>query len=206
MIGRMRGVVAAAALATACAPALGAGGEKVAVVDMRRVMEVYPDVKTGEAAIRKQIEEFETEQESLMAQRDGLRMEWEAAAAEAESKVLSDKGREEKRKAADEKRAALRKFEEKIRETMRLRQKQLTDEDRRMRERIAEDLRRTIEEALAGKGYTLVLDSSASGLGGMRTVLFHDKAMDVTDEILKRVTPAGAPKAPEAAQKPKETP
>jgi Skp family chaperone for outer membrane proteins len=183
-------VAAAGAVLVARGPA-AAGEGGIAVVDVRQVMAVYPAATNAEAALRRQIEDLETEQEKLLADRDDAREALQKAIEETESKALSDKGREEKKREAEQKQADLRKLEIKIRDTLRLRQKQIADEERRARERIASELGRIVEQCVAGKGYSVVLDSSAVGLGGMRTVMYSEPSRDITSEVLRRIAEDG---------------
>jgi len=177
--------VAVLAVAAMAMPALAE--QKIGIVDMRAVMQAYPEVKKADDILRAQVEEFEAEQEKMLEARETLRDEAVAAYEASRSKVLSEKGREEKKVLAEEKEAELRKLEVKLRETARMRRKQLADQEQRIRQRISGKLGDVISKFADGKGYTLILDSAAVSLAGVKTVLYHSEAVDITGEIVKLV-------------------
>jgi Skp family chaperone for outer membrane proteins len=167
--------------------ACGAGADlEIAVVDMEQLLKAHPDTEAAEATLEQQAKEFESEAKELVQELRDLKEEYDGLREEAESTALSEKARREKAEVAQAKRQILKDKQRMIRETGALRQKQFADQRRRMMMRIRLDLRNMVEEHV-GKKYTLVLDSSAVGLSGVRAVVFSAKEVDITEALLERV-------------------
>jgi len=162
---------------------------QLATVDMGRLMKAHPDSAEAEAHMKKQVEEFEAEQQELMAGLEKARGDAIAARSEAASTVLSNKGRAEKEKVLEQMIAALREQELAARDTLRMRQKQLVDQEVRMRRRIVNKIREVVSEHAKAKGYLIVVDSSAVGMGGIDTVVYSSETIDITPGILAIIKP-----------------
>jgi Skp family chaperone for outer membrane proteins len=181
----MRWMIIGATLAmSACCLA---ADRDIAVVSMERLLKAHPETAVAEAALEQQAEEFETEGKELIETLRGLKDEYDSLKDQSQSKALSDKAREEKARLAGEKMEALREQQQMIRERATLRQKQFADQRRRMMMRIRLDLRGMVEEYARKKKYTLVVDSSAVGLSGVRAVVFNTEKVDITGEMLEIV-------------------
>ena len=176
--------------------AVAEGAElKLAVVDMRRVIEAHPDTGQAEALLAKQKEEFQLERQEMLKQLERLNEEFEATVGEARNKALSESARDEKLEIAEAKGRELKLYQRQIRETAAARTQQLTDQNNRMMRRIVEKVRGIIKEHATQQGYTLVLDSSGVGLHGVETIVYTMDSLDITATVLK-LTEAADP-APE---------
>ena len=175
-------------------------GGTIAVVDMTQILQAHPKAAQAEAALRKQLEEFEKEQEDMLAELEEAEQELREAEAEATSKVLSEQGRLDKRDLVARKGAALQRKRRMLGETLRLRQKQLADQELRMRNRIVREIREEIETVAAKKGISLVLDSSSRGINGVPAVVFSKADMDLTSEILAKIGNPGEKKTEDKRQ------
>lgn len=158
---------------------------KIAVVDMGRVIKVFPEAKSADSLLEKQIGEFESQHRDMLAERSKLKKDFEAASDEARNKALSEKARDRKMEIAGDKLVALRECERNIREISGLRQKQIADQKIRMRRRIVSKLREIIGQYARKNGYFLVLDSSGLGMNGVETVVYNLERIDITDNVLK---------------------
>lgn len=185
------GLTLAVLLVAGGAYAAGEIESKVAVVDMERVMSAHPETKEAEGMLQKQADEFESEKDEMLTKFERLKKEFEDARQAADSKALSDEGRTKKREETEDKLTALRDYDNEVRQTAMLRQKQLTERKRRMRDRIVGKIRDAIRGYAAEKGLVLVLDSGAV-LENAGAVLFNTEKIDITTEIGKIV---GAQKA-----------
>ncbi|NQT93071.1 MAG: OmpH family outer membrane protein [Lentisphaerae bacterium] len=171
-------------LAVCCAE--GEGGA-IAVVDMTKIVKVHPKAADAETVLRKQLKEFEQEQEDMLAELEEAERALREAEAEASSKALSEQGRLDKQKLVARKTDALQRKRRMLGETLRLRQKQLSDQELRMRNRIVREIRNEIEAVAGAKGVSLVLDSSSRGLNGIPAVVYSKAELDLTAEIMERV-------------------
>ena len=160
---------------------------KIAVVDMARLIRAHPETKSNSSMLEKQIEEFELERKEMLAERGKLVKALEEARKEARNRALSEKAREKELEFAEEKLAALRRYEQKIRETAGLRQKQIADQKVRMRRRIVAKLRKIVKGYAEEHGFVLVLDSSGLGMNAVETVVYNLERIDITDSILSTI-------------------
>jgi outer membrane protein len=191
----------------ACALVAGQGwcaDIRIAVVDMSRVMKAFNETKSAESLMEKQIEDFEAEQKEMLATRDKLKKEFDAAQESAKDKALSDKERENKRDLAEVKFTALRDCELKFRETMTQRQKQLNDQKVRIMRRIVAKLRDIISKYAAEKKYTLVLDLTSVGMSGVESIIYAQESTDITEEVLKIINVGVPEKADIGEAQPKK--
>jgi len=166
-------------------------GQRVAVVDMARLIKGHPNAKSSESILKSQVEEFEGEQKDMLAEEERLKEQFEEVRGATQNKALSDSAREEKVEAAKEKYRELRTYELKRRETSRLRSKQLADQQLRLRRRIVSAIGEIVKKYGDEKGISLVLDSSAVSVRGTEAVVFYTDKTDITEDILRLVKGAG---------------
>jgi len=176
---------ALAGLVAGAAGAAGAGELRVAVVDTTRILKEYYKTDLAERHIQKQLEDFSSERDTLLAQHKKMKQEFEALRSESENKALTEVAREKKKEQAEEKLTAVIAFENSIRDKAASRKKELEGEGRK----IQSELGRTIKDAIrttSEKGhYTLVLADGGLLGNGLESVLYVDPKMDITDEVLK---------------------
>jgi len=187
----MKLISAGIVLAVSLLPGAGARAaaeieDKVAVVDMERVMAAHPETKEAEALLQKQADDFEAEKDEIRVKFERLQRAVTEAREAAENKALSDDGRAKKREAADDKLAELRDYDREVAQTVMLRQKQLADRKRRMRDRIVGKIKDIIRAYAVEKGYALVLDS-AGVMDNPGAVLYHTAKLDITADIMRLV-------------------
>lgn len=158
---------------------------KVGIVDMARVFNDYPETKTADEAIEKQVQEFESERKQMVEDFQKLKEEFDVARKDAANKAWSDEVRKEKEAQLEVKYNSLRDQEQKIRETEDFRKKQIADQRARLRERILEKLQLVLADYAKQKGLTLVLDRSETSASRVPAVLYSAADMDITADILK---------------------
>jgi Skp family chaperone for outer membrane proteins len=173
---------------------------KIAVVDMEQALTAHPDTKDAEKLIQKQIEEFEAERDELVKKFEKMRKDFEDVRAEAENKALSEEGRALKRKDAERRIEEMRDFDEQVRQTTGLRQKQIKDRKSRMRQRIVDDIKALVREYALKNGYALVLDAGPV-MDAFGVVVHSADGMDITAAISKLLAETRKPtlEAAEAA-------
>jgi len=159
---------------------------KIAVVDMPRLIKAHPKTAEDRAILEKQAEQYRAEQRAMLEKLNGFKKEYLQAREEAQSKALSEEARASKREVLEDKRIALLQYEKEIRETLGRREKQLGQQERRMLDRIVERIQKEITAHIEGKGFTLVLDSAATGVSGVQLVLHVDARYDITEAVLGR--------------------
>ncbi len=180
LIGTMLGY--AAAIATA-------GAVTIAVVDGTRLVQAHPDAVDAHAFLQKQASEYESEQKAILERMEQLRDEFLAARESAQNKILSEAARQREHKTAEEKLETLRTAEQKARETLQQRQRELQDHQNRLQDAVAEKIRAEVRAVAEAKGVDLVLDITAKDARGHDVVFFHADRLDITADVLKRFPP-----------------
>ncbi|MDA1043760.1 MAG: OmpH family outer membrane protein [Verrucomicrobia bacterium] len=167
----------------------GAQGFPYAVVDMEVLIKAHADTAIAESVLKKQADEYEAERAVALAELETLNKSFEFLREDAESRVLSEAGREEKRLEAQALIKTIREKENRFRETTSLRQKELADRRKRMRQRIVDEIQAIIHDYAKSQRIKLVLEKH-SNMGGAEMVIFVDDSIDVTEPIQRRIEAA----------------
>jgi Skp family chaperone for outer membrane proteins len=162
----------------------------IAVVDMAKVMNSFPETQEADASIDEQIEDFEEERKELLETYRTLKEEFEALKKDAASPMWSESERTKKAEAASDKLAELRDHEKKIVETTDFRKKQIEDQRSRLRRRIIEKLHKIVADFATEKGFDLVLDAS-KGVSMLPAVIYGAEELDITEQIMAITVPEG---------------
>ena len=168
-----------------------AGGAKIAVVDMARLIQAHPDTQKANDLLARQRDEYDAEKKDLLETFDAMREKFNATQEAAFDKALSEEGREQKRKEAEQQLRELEAFKRKIQDTFLQRQQELTDLQKRMGARITRKIRAVIETYSKENGIVLVFNMSGRGLSGVENILYASEILDITDAIMKRIQEAG---------------
>lgn len=153
--------------------------ERTAVVNMVDLVRFHPNRERD----RKLMQDTEKEyQEKLDKQRDRfeeLRDEYEKAVKEARSTALNEKARSEAENKAMRQRDVLAEADHALRQEMQKLQRDLSELDTRLLRQVTGDIREVITKYAQEARYSIILDGT--------TMAYHDPALDVTDEVLKRL-------------------
>lgn len=161
-----------------------AAQQKIAVIDLEKVVRLHPNTAEDKKAYEKTFKEFEAEKETLQAKAKAAAKEFETAAREASNQALSEaKRKDAAEKALNLRDAALRAEKEAI-ETIRDRQRQLDAQERKMLKRTVDEIELAIKRFSEAKGIDLVLPlpSARSGVGA---VIYSKPELDITSDIMK---------------------
>jgi Skp family chaperone for outer membrane proteins len=162
-----------------------AAESRVAVISVNAVIREHPDVKPNESVLEERRQEFEIERIELVEKLQGMKASFDDVRKEVENRALSEAARADNFKAAQEKYVELREYEKEVRDTQLKRQKSLNDLRMRMRGRIVDKIQAVVKEYAARKGFEIVLNADS---GELMQVLYHTKNVDITEDIIKRVT------------------
>ena len=163
-----------------------AEGESYAVVDMEVLIKAHVDTAIAESVLIKQADEFAAERAEMLKELDALNDSFEQMRQDAESRVLSELGRDQKRLEAQKLITAIRENEKQLRETTQVRQKQLADRRKRMRKRIVSEIKSIIRDYAKTHKLKLILEKH-SVMGGAEMVVYSNESIDLTEIIKKRV-------------------
>ena len=184
--GWMTGAAALAAMGLGAAAAAAAAPEvKLATVDSGRVLKSYYKAAQADDYLQDELDDMSAEVKKLREGAADLKKEFDALKAEAQNKALSEEARGKKKEAAEEKLTSLMEFENKARETLTVRRKQIDEEGRRLQKRLVGDIRDAVRTLVASNGVTVVLDSAAVTPIGLETVIYAQTNFDMTEGVIQ---------------------
>ncbi|MDR2982239.1 MAG: OmpH family outer membrane protein [Puniceicoccales bacterium] len=179
-------------VASLCGVAQAQKAPKVATIDVETVFNKYQKAVDLKQNLENSAKQADEEIKKAVDKLNALRGEIEKAQKEAENPILNEQGRSAAKAQAN---AKFQDFQKMGAELQQHRQQVAAALQQRQAEnakRLIEDLRPKIDAIAKEKGADLVLNSTFL-TGG---VLFADPALDVTDEVVKRLnadyTAAGA--------------
>ena len=159
----------------------------IGVVDMEQLIKLHPRTATDHAILEGYVKEFENERADLVNQIKVEGAKLQKLSKEAEDVGLSEKALEEKRALAKAKIMKIRQLQSKARELVDERQKNLTSQELQMRKRVVNDIRKIVEQIAKEKKLDMVLDNTGVGIGGYNPVIYNDRALDITDDVIKKM-------------------
>lgn len=169
--------------------ALTAGGAaaqlKIATADLDRVFAAHPRVVAAEAGLKASEKEIRAELEKLVEQSKELEEEAQKLTKAANSPLLSDSARMQKRMEAEEKVTALQELELRIRRTQEMKLKQLRDQLMKTRQGIVDEMMEVVKSYAAEQGFDLVLDKSGLTMNAVPLVVWSSADIDITAELIR---------------------
>ena len=136
---------------------------KMATIDLSRAFDEYQKTKQSDKVLEGKGNEKKAERDKRVVEIKKLKGEMD---------LLNDEGKQEKQALIDQKVKELQEFDREVRDSLR------GERDQMVRE-ILKDIDQIIQEYGTEQGYTLILND--------RVLLFEDKNLDVTEEIIKRL-------------------
>ena len=166
--------------------AVFAAEQKIAVLDLDRVMQEYYKTKIVEANLKRQADIYKDYAQKLMESLSKLQTEFTALRDASQNITLTE--------AAQDKYREIVAKERELATYNREKSAQLRDDRDRERATILNDIRKAAENHAALAGYTLVLDKSAISATGMPIVIYGSKTIEISEPVLKELNtgrPAG---------------
>lgn len=156
-----------------------ARAQGLAVVDMEELVRYHPNTASDKKLLDQTLKEYKSEGTDLQQKLESLQSAFEKARKDALDPALSDKARKTAEDQAAKARDELGAADRKARETMQLRQQQLNEQEMRMLKRTTAEIREAVEKYALENKIALVLPANQ--------VVFGEKALDITDAIMKRL-------------------
>ncbi len=174
------------ALVVAALTAGGAAAQlKIATADLDRVFAAHPRVVAAEAGLKASEKEIRAELEKLVEQAKALDEEAQKLSREANSPLLSDSARMQKRQEAEEKVTELQELELRGRRMQDTRLKQLRDQVMKTRQGIVDEMMEVVKSYAAEQGFDLVLDKSGLTMNAVPLVVWSSADIDITAELIR---------------------
>lgn len=164
-----------------------ADGPRVAVLDVDRVLEAYPEAAMAEVDLQNMAEKFEDELEVDRIKIEQIRKELEQLQADAANAALRDEARAELRESAMAKLAQLREADMNLRQKMQRLQRQLNEAGDKQRNAIFQKIQAWAGVVAREQGVDLVLDGSFMSPGGTPLLLYSSSAIDITDSVIEKI-------------------
>lgn len=182
----MKRTILFALLIIGCLPGtVLAGSQRVAVVDMERIMREYRNTLSAQQEIERQQAEILAELEKIKVTIASLERDFEAARENARQKGLVKEEAEARLKTAEEKLLLVKEQEILLDTTRKQRSKDLMDRGLQMRRHFRDEIQKAVSDYAGKKGIDLVLDSS-QGLQEWRSTVMHaGSELDISAEIIK---------------------
>lgn len=156
------------------AQAAPAGPVKIAVVDLRSVMQQTPGYAKAESTFTKEVEAYRNEMSLMQDSLAKAQQEFERS-----SVVLSPTARAAKQKDLDARQSRLEQRANDLQQKVAQREQELLAP-------IQNKVNGVIDGLRADGGYQLILDVSAANSG----ILFADRSLDITPKVLERLKAA----------------
>lgn len=173
------------ALAGAAALAFQAGAEiKIATIDIEKIVDLHPDTNRNRELLRDTVKDFQKDLDALENSVVAARKAASAAIEESRNPAYGEKKRKEIEEDAQKKielaSAAQREYEEKRRDL----QRDLNNQELRMLRLTVREIEGKVAEYAKAKGITAVLPTSGSRLGIAPAVVWAEKSIDITADIM----------------------
>lgn len=162
-----------------------AGDQVLAVVDTDGVFREYYKTKAADEEIDRQKKEGMAKLRDMQENLKKIEKEFEILREAAQNRALKDDARQKKLEESEEKLLELKEFEQMVVTFFEEQQKSLREQSMRMRKRLLDEIEETVAIYARGQGLLLVVDSGVGALEMRKLVMFSDKSIDVTAEIIK---------------------
>ncbi|MEI7435580.1 MAG: OmpH family outer membrane protein [bacterium] len=182
----MTGAAALVAMGLGAAATAAVAPEvKLATVDSSRVLKSYYKAAQADNYLQDELDDMSAEVKKLREAAADLKKDFDALKAEAQNKALTEEARGKKKEAAEEKLTSLMEFENKARETLTARRKQVDEQGRRLQKRLVGDIRDAVRTLAASNGLTVVLDAASATPVGLETVIYAQTNFDITESVIQ---------------------
>lgn len=175
-------------------PGVGIAEEKIAVVDVERVIQGYGAARAAEARLEERAQEYSREREQMMQKFNELQREFEVLRDESFDQALTEQARQARRTAAEGKMREIAEYEQEVRTTATQRRHQLEQQRQRIFSSLLDTIREAVRRQAEADRVTLVLDASEVA-GSVSAVLYHQPAHDMTEAVIERLNAATEPPA-----------
>ena len=145
-----------------CVPVF-AGEATIATIDLSRAFDEFEKTKASDKVLEAKGSEKKAERDKKVTEIKKLKEEFD---------LLSEEGKREKQAIIDQKVKELQEFDREVRDALR------GERDQMVRD-ILREIDQVIQSYGAEKGYTMILND--------RVLLYKEKSLDVTEEIIKRL-------------------
>ena len=186
------------ALALALSFAWTASAElRIATVDLDKVFQSHPKTQKAEEGLKAAEVRIKADMEKMAGEARALQDEVQKLKEAANTPMLSESARMQKKLEAEDKLTELEELQLRIRRTQESRLKQLRDQLMKTRQGIVDELMGALKSFAKEEGYDLVFDTSGLTMNAVPLAVYADESLDVTEAIIRKI----GGKLPEPAAK-----
>ena len=161
--------------------------QKIVTVDMDKVFNSYYKTKIENTRIKKQTDIYREYLVRLNKSREKLQQEFVRLRDTSQNIAYSDAERENSRISAENKYRQLQAKDVEIQQYNQEKREKLIEEFRKIKEGLVKEIGKVIKSIGIREKYTLILDTSGDSLNTIPTVIYHDKYLEITDEVIKQL-------------------
>lgn len=159
--------------------------QKFAVVNMENVFENYYKTKIENARIQKQSDVYREYLVELNKSREKLQVEFVKYRDAAQNIAYTDTERESNRISAQNKYRQLQAKDAEIQQYNMEKREQLMQEYQKVKLKLVDEIMTVIKSIGEREDYTLIFDTSGRSLNSVPSVVYHDKYIDISQEVIK---------------------
>lgn len=153
--------------------------EKMVVVNMVDLVRFHPNRERDRKLMQDTEKEYQAKLDKQRDRFEELRSDYEKAVKEARNPALNEKAKLEAEEKAIKIRDVLADADQDLRVEMQKLQRELGDLDARLLRQVTSDIREVVHKYAKDSKAQMVFDST--------TLAYHEPALDVTDDVLKRM-------------------
>ncbi|MCF7792173.1 MAG: OmpH family outer membrane protein [Victivallales bacterium] len=161
--------------------------QKIAVINMDKVFNSYYKTKIENTRIQKQSQVYKDYLIKLNKAREKLYQEFMRLRDASQNIAYSDGEREKNRIAAQNKYRQLQAKDVEIKQYNEEKREKLMAEFKKVKTEILNEIDKVIKSIGIREKYTLILDSSGNSLNSIPSVVYFNKYIDITPEVIKRL-------------------
>jgi outer membrane protein len=161
--------------------------QKIAVVNMDKIFNAYYKTKIENTRIKKQTDIYRDYLVKLNKSREKLQQEFVRLRDSSQNIAYSDAERESSRISAENKYRQLQAKDVEIQQYNQEKRQKLIDEFKKIKEGLVKEMTKVVKSIGIREKYTLILDTSGDSLNTIPTVVYNDKYIEITDDVIKQL-------------------
>ena len=173
---------------------------KIATVDLSRVFTNYWKYKQASGVLEDLKSDLNKTGKQMVDKFQELKDDYQKLLADANNQAISEKERDQRKKAAEEKLVEARNQEQRISEFDQRARSTLAERTMTMRNNLLTEIRATVNSKAKAGGFSLVFDTAAQSVDRTPMVLFSS-GEDLTDAVLAQLNAAAPIDLPASDEK-----
>jgi len=191
----MKSIVAIAAFTALAFGASAQPAPKILIVDMAKLYDTHYKTLEQNAKIQADDQKAQEEVEKMNKEGNGLVEEYKALNDQSNNPALSAEAKSKAQDAAQKKLEGIQNKQREVQTFIQNTRNSLGQRLNTFRSLMLEEISKIAADIAKRKGGTILLDKAGPSGIGISTLIYHDSAYDITEDVLKEINkdrPAGA--------------